>query len=204
MVKFQVNSKEFDAEVAEALKVVKDLRPAFIQIAREFYKTNRAIFALKSAGKYPDFSGPLVRETWKNPGRPDLRTRDGNLTAYQNTKVKAGVTPKGYPLLRFSGRLEKSITDPSNSDAITIITQASVVLGTSVKNEDGDYYPNFHQSSEPRKKIPFRPFLFLDPTTVGAPSAIISRRNEAWVKAIRSYAFRAMSKLGAVKEGDDV
>lgn len=198
MVKFQVNSKEFDAEVAEALKVVKDLRPAFIQIAREFYKTNRAIFALKSAGKYPDFSGPLVRETWKNPGRPDLRTRDGNLTAYQNTKVKAGVTPKGYPLLRFSGRLEKSITDPSNSEAITIITQASVALGTSVE------YGIFHQSDEPRKKIPFRPFLFLDPTTVGAPSAIISRRNEAWVKAIRSYAFRAMGKLGAVKEGDDV
>ena len=83
MVEFNVSSQEFDAQVKRALTQVGDLRPVFLQIAREFYKTNKFIFKLKSAGQYPDFKGPIIAKTWKNPGRPDLRKRDGSMTPYQ-------------------------------------------------------------------------------------------------------------------------
>lgn len=187
MFKYSINSKEFDASVKEALKTVSDLRPAFIQIAREFYKANKAIFTLKSAGRYPDFKGPKVAATWKDPGLPEKRTRNGTMTAYQNYKQKKTGLPRGYPLLKFSGALEKSITQRNDANTVLEITKKSVVMGTRVA------YAGFHQ--EGTKNIPMRKFLFLDPTTVGAPAAVISRRNEAWNKAINDYVVRVMKNI---------
>ena len=57
MVKFTVNSLEFDAQVARAIKAVGDLTIPFTEIAKQFYRTNRFIFALKGKGQYPDFKG---------------------------------------------------------------------------------------------------------------------------------------------------
>jgi phage gpG-like protein len=193
MVIFQVNSKEFNAKVTEAIKQVSDLRPAMIQIAREFYKTNKAIFALKSAGKYADFTGPKIANTWKNPGLPEKRTRNGNYTSYQWAKEKATGLKKGYPLLKYTGALEKSITNSGDSNTINEITKSSVVLGTTIP------YASFHQ--EGTKNIPMRQFLFVDPsTTVWAGDKQFSRRNEAWVKAIETY---VMKTLGGTPNGND-
>lgn len=201
MVRYQVNSESFNETVKEALKSVKDLRPAFIQVAREFYKANRAIFTLKSAGQYPDFKGAKIRETWQNPGKPERRKRNGEYTAYQWFKQSETGFNGGYPLLKFSGRLEKSITDPSSAETALTITPQTIIMGTNVE------YAQYHQGydGEGAKKIPFRPFLFLDPSTAKSFSSIISRRNTAWMKAIRSYVFRSVSKpLTGKDEASDV
>lgn len=191
MVTFKVYSAEFDKFIADAVKQVGDLRPAFIQIAREFYKANKAIFALKGPGQYADFSGPKIAQTWKNPGQPSRRVRDGNLTAYQYAKQKATGLAKGYPLLKFTGTLEKSITEDNDSNSVKVITPTSLTIGTSVK------YGKHHQYGT--SKMPMRPFLFLDPTTTRyAGSPELSRRQEAWTKVINNYVRRT---LGIKTEG---
>jgi len=195
MVTFKVYSAEFDKFIADAVKQVGDLRPAFIGIAKSFYKTNKAIFALKGPGQYEDFSGPKISQTWKNPGRPDKRVRDGNLTAYQYAKQKAKPDMvKGYPLLKFSGALEKSITDENDSKTVNIVTKDSLTIGTSVS------YGQHHQYGT--RKMPMRPFLFLDPSTTRyAQSTGLSRREIAWKQAINNYVLRSLGiKSTEVKE----
>jgi len=185
MVTYKVYSTDFDKFIVEALKQVSDLRPAFIGIAKSFYKTNQAIFKLKGPGQYEDFSGPKISQTWKNPGRPDKRVRDGNLTSYQYAKQKAIGLPKGYPLLKFSGALEKSITEESDTNAVQIVTATTLEIGTSVP------YGKHHQYGT--RRMPMRPFLFLDPSTTRyAQSSGLSRREIAWKKAINNYVLRSL------------
>lgn len=185
MVTYKVYSAEFDSFIKTALEQINDLRPAFIQIGREFYKANKAIFKLKGPGQYADFTGPRIAQTWKNPGRPDKRVRDGNLTAYQHAKQKATGLPKGYPLLKFSGELEGSLTDETNSKTVNVVTKNSIEIGTTVS------YAAFHQFGT--KKMPMRQILFIDPsTTVWAGSPVFSRRNKAWKMAIERYVLRSL------------
>lgn len=188
MVEFKVESAEMNAAIKRAIEKIGDLRPALITIGREFYKANRAIFKLKSAGRYTDFVGPKIANTWKNPGRPRTRTRNGNLTAYQYAKVQAkhrGVNSQGYPLLRATGALERSITNPSDPNAEQSVTNKSIVIRTLVE------YAVFHQTGT--KNIPMRQFMFIDPsTTVWKDDEDFSRRNKAWVEAIDSYVKRVL------------
>lgn len=179
MVKVSVNSKEFDAQVALAIKAVGDLTIPFTEIAKEFYRSNRFIFKLKSKGQYEDFKGK--------------KGEDG-MTPYQRFKQKKTGLNKGYPLLKFTGRLEKSIVEPSSPDAIAIITKSSAVLGTNVE------YGKFHQYGT--KNLPMRPFLFLDPSTT-IYSDVASRRLEAWNKIINSYVMRNLEPLGTTFGGDE-
>jgi phage gpG-like protein len=108
-VRFQVDpDKEFQKAIAKVVKEVDDLTIPFQEMTRSWFKSNRAIFALKSPGKYTD------------------------LTAnYKKQKVKAvGFI---YPILKRSGRLADSITKPDSSDAITeIINKKTLVLGSKV------------------------------------------------------------------------
>lgn len=187
MVDFKVESKEMEVALKDAVKKIGDLRPALIQIAREFYKANKAIFWLKGPGKYTDFVGPKIANTWKDPGRPEKRIRNGNYTAYQWHKEKKTGLAKGYPLLKFSGTLEKSITNSSDPNTVNIVTKKSVVVGTKVP------YGVHHQYGAPKNNLPMRQFLFIDPsTTVWASSKIFSRRNQAWLEAIESYVGRVL------------
>lgn len=193
MVNYQVNSKEFDAKIKECLTQIGDLRPAFIGIAREFYKANKAIFALKGPGKYTDFSGPKIKATWRTPGLPERRTRNGDKTAYQYEKFKKYGFE--YPLLKAKGRLESSITDQGSADSVLEITKNTIVMGTRVP------YAGFHQTGT--KRMPMRQFLFVDPsTTAWANDKIFSRRNAAWIKALENYVTRTMNKhFGKPGEG---
>jgi hypothetical protein len=187
MVNIEVRSSKLDKAIATAIKEIGDLRVPYGEMAKEFYRSNRFIFRLKSAGKYAPFSGAKIRTTWvpaSQGGRPDLRTRDGNMTPYQWWKSKV-VPPKGYPLLKLTGVLESSITDPSDGNAISRITKTKFNIGTKVE------YAKFHQTGT--KKMPMRPVLFLDGST-GMQPAGISKREEAWVKLLDNYVSRVIAK----------
>lgn len=128
-------------QLLRAQQTVTDMRPLFKEISRLFRQSRKAIFKLKGPGQYPDFQGDKVGST--------------GMTAYQNAKhQKYG--GRGYPLLKASGRLEKSITELGGEN-INVITINGLTFGTSVP------YGVFHQSDEPRSKIPLRKFLFIGP-----------------------------------------
>lgn len=181
--------KAFQDGLKRAIATVGDLRPALKLIAADFYRSEKAIFQLKSAGQYPDFKGAKVADTWSNGvrARPDKRTRLGNLTAYQNTKVKKAqnVNGGGYPLLRFSGRLERSVTTPNSPDSIYRLSKQSIEIGTSVS------YGPFHQSDAPRSKIPLRKFMFIGPES-GNASDPLSGRQARWLNILNNFVLRSL------------
>ncbi len=184
---FQIQTdKKFEAQLKRATAVVSDLRIPFTEMAKEFAQSRKSIFKLTSAGQYPDFKGPKIGDTWKTPGHPQLRIRDGKKTAYQDWKFrKYGFE---YPLLKATGKLEQSITEVGAPGNITYITEKTLTLGTSVE------YGIFHQSDESRSKIPLRKFLFLDgEADGGAQSGILAKFNNI----LNSFILRSLgSTLG--------
>ena len=184
MVTFKVEAQSILTTLEKFGDKVSDLRPPLIQIAREFYKSNKFIFKVQGPGKYTDFVGPKIAQTWKDPGRPWMRTRDGSMTAYQWAKTEAkwpGVNGRGYPLLRASGDLERSITQDGDKNAVKVITKKSLVIGTRVE------YGIHHQFGAPKANVPMRKFLFIDASTTISTNPALSRRSEAWTKALETY-----------------
>jgi phage gpG-like protein len=176
------NDLAFQKLIDTAFKETRDLSIPFRQILRVFYQSRKAIFKLKGPGAYPDFKGPKVAETWKNPGRPDQRTRNGNLSAYQNAKLKRhGFI---YPLLKASGRLEDSITNPSSPDAKQEIDAISLTIITQVP------YANYHQQDNPDlgdKVIPTRKFFF-----IGGETSQSNRDIERYTKIINDHIVKSL------------
>lgn len=153
------NDKKIDKLLQRAREISTDLSPMFMTLAGELRKTRKMIFSLKGPGGYPDFKGPKVKNTWKKPGRPSRRTRDGNKTAYQNFKLKHfGFM---YPLLKATGDLEASLTDEKDSNHISVINKKFLLFGTAIE------YATYHQGDRGPGKgiIPLRKVLFLGPDT---------------------------------------
>ena len=133
--------------------VVEDISPALHTIARMFYQSRRTIFALKGPGQYKDLT-----------------------PKYSAFKVsKYGFN---YPILKASGRLERSITQMGSSENVTIITKKDLIVGTSVP------YAKYHNSRLPRKKMPFRPFVFWGPE---APATMRNMTSETKNLYARAY-----------------
>ena len=117
------------ATLAKAALACDDLTPALILIAQYWFKSNSAIFSLKSKGKYADLS-------------PKYK-------AY-----KASILGSPYPILLFGGRLMASITGEPNEESVNqIINRKSLVLGTSVP------YANILQSGSTKRNLPPRPVV---------------------------------------------
>lgn len=71
-----------------------------------------------------------------------------------------------YPILFYSGKLAASLTNPGG-DNISIITPRNLTFGTRVP------YAIYHQSRSSRRKVPYRPFLFIDEQRVRNYSNIL-------------------------------
>jgi phage gpG-like protein len=150
------NDKAFAAKLKEARQVTDDLRIPLRKIAIDFYKGQKAIFGLKSKGRYPDFKGKKIKDTWKRPGLPQLRTREGGLTPYAfSKKKKYGFL---YPLLVATGKLGLSASTPDSEGSIYTLGKTTLQIGTSIE------YGKYHQQDSRRgQKMPLRKFLFIGP-----------------------------------------
>lgn len=126
------NLNKFRATLKKAASQVSDLSFAMGEIARDFYKSEKAIFQLKSPGGYPD----LAESTKKQ-------------------KARLGIPL--YPILKRSGKLEKSVTSPNAQGSHLKIGKTFVEIGSTIP------YGIFHNSDLPRRKIPQRKFFFLGP-----------------------------------------
>ena len=93
------NLKAFQATLTKASKQVADLSFAMGEIARDFYKSEKAIFQLKSPGGFPD----LAESTKKQ-------------------KTRLGIPL--YPILKRSGKLEASVTFWAMTVSAGVVTDA--------------------------------------------------------------------------------
>lgn len=100
--------KKLSAALKKAGAKVADLTVPLQLISQQWFKSNNAIFTLKSQGKYVDLS-----ELYK----PRKQAAVGFI----------------YPILKRKGLLSASITDPAHPNAISfIINRKSLTLGTNV------------------------------------------------------------------------
>lgn len=152
---------KFRKSVDEAIGEVEDLRVPFGLIAASWFKSNRAIFALAGPGKYQDLS-------------PNYKPRKKKAVGFI------------YPILRRTGRLERSITDQNDNDAIVRIGKQTLVMGS------GTPWAYFHQAPGPRKKIPLRPVVLIGAESI-APQELNNRR-ELWIKTVADYVEQKMKK----------
>lgn len=131
MVEFEVIDNDFQKSVQAAVKKCEDLTIPFTLMVQSWYKSNRAIFDLASAGQYTDLKPNYAKQK----------------------KKKWGFT---YPILKASGKLMDSITKPSDSNSINyIINKNSLILGSRIP------YGKHHQYGAPRAGVPKRPWILI-------------------------------------------
>lgn len=151
----------FQKKLNELYDKTGDLRIPLGVMATEWYRGNSSIFALKGPGRYQDLS-----ERYKK-----RKVRPKN-------KGGAGFV---YPILKFTGRLAGSITNPNHPEKINyIVNKSTLVLGTKVP------YAIYHQSNKKRgegptgRSMPYRPFLFVGVEQI-APNDIQNKRLKNWL-----------------------
>lgn len=165
------NDKAFRKALDKAAKISDDLRIPFTLIASDFYRSQRAIFSLKSPGQYPDLSD-----------------------SYKPQKEKAvGFL---YPILKRNGFLETAASVQNGPGNITQIGETELIMGV-----DGGRVPYaiYHQSDSSRKKIPLRKFLFIGPEAKEFASSEQQGRLERWMGIIEGFLAQKLAQSGTWK-----
>lgn len=144
------NDKKLARALSRASKVITNLETPLKQIAADFRKSRKAIFALQSAGQYPDLSSRPMNAFWEKDPKLRRAAWRGGSKSYKYAKYGFA-----YPILKATGRLEKSLTDRNSPDHIEDINIDEMKIGTKVE------YGIFHQ--EGTSRIPIRKFLFIGP-----------------------------------------
>ena len=153
--------QEIKDVLARAKEAGVNLTVPFTSIAKSWFKANKSIFAGQGPGQYPDYGGLT----------PD-KIVYGNITRrvlYKNRKFeKFGFV---YPMMRASGKLERSLTDPADSNSVNLIVNGTALyLGTKVE------YAPYHQADGARTRMPLRPIVFMGAEQI-APTELKSAYN---------------------------
>ena len=131
------NAAQLQKIIKSAADRIGDLRFAFGEISRDFYKSQKAIFQLKGPGGYKDLN-------------PTYKTQKKNAVGF------------AYPILKRSGKMARAATNPQAPGAINKISKKELLIGAS-RNVNGVDVAEVHNSDAPRKKIPQRKFIFIGP-----------------------------------------
>lgn len=151
------NDKAFNAKLKKLRDKTDDLTIPLILISKDFYKSEKSIFLLKGPGQYKDLS-----ELYK--------------------KQKKRAVGFIYPILKRDGDLAKSVTNPTDKNAINqIVNKDTLIIGTKVP------YGKFHQSDAPRSKIPLRKFLFIGPEAIQFATSAQKGRLERWIGILDGF-----------------
>lgn len=177
------NDKEFDRMIEDTLKKVSSLQIPFKLIANDFYISQKSIFKLKGPGGYPDFQGKKIKDLRKGPlkqatpKRNPISSKYDSYTPYQYYKEKNYNLPRGYPLIKATGRLERASTTSNSPDSILIIKPKSLVIGTDLE------YADFLQDGT--RKMPARKPFFIGPEV--RINDQTRGRLQRWTKYINDY-----------------
>lgn len=193
------NDKAFRSALNRVSGKVSDLTIPLTLIAKDFYRSEKAIFQLKGPGQYPPFKNSQNEyKTMKNGKQRHVAVTE--MSPYQKRKIKKWGFD--YPLLVASGKLRDSLTDGSNPNAINQIQDKNtLIIGTSVTNDKGVCYPVFHQSDDARTKIPLRKFLFIGPEAPAFATSDQMGRLTRWTGILQGYYESTLSSVGAIQSG---
>ncbi len=165
------NDKAFRNSLNKAYQATGDLTIPFTLIAADFYRSQAAIWKLKSPGLYPDLS-----------------------ESYKPRKLKkAGFL---YPILKLNGYLEVAASVQGGPGNITRITPKDLTLGV---DERSVPYAIYHQSDAPRKKIPLRKFLFIGPEAPRFANSEQQGRLERWIGILNGFVIQKLNESGVGK-----
>lgn len=156
------NDREFARQLDRLSELTNNMKVPFSLIAMDFYRSEKMIFALKGPGLYPDLAtSTKIQKIYYNPGKGP---------------------GSEYPILFRTGRLARSLLSSTSPESDFSLTKSELIMGTKVP------YAIFHQSDEPRTRLPQRKVVFID----GGPlerskGANKSGRRDRWEKIIFSY-----------------
>lgn len=164
------NQESFMATLQRAREACQDLTVPLMLIAKDWMKSNQAMFQLKGPGQWADLSNGKGKRTIRGLG-PKATGEKAGIGGYKWQKLKRwGFI---YPILRASGKLESSLTDPSDPNALTeVVNRDMLLLGTRVLSKAGASYPTFLYYGT--KFMPARPFLFIPDDRLGRWSNTIN------------------------------
>lgn len=157
------NDKDFSAGLDRLARLTQDFRVPFYLIANDFYKSEKQIFQLKSAGRYPELAQSTI----------DMKER----------KLGPG---NAWPILFLTGRLAKSLLSRDGTESVFEVTKTSMEMGTDVP------YAIFHQSDKARTKLPQRKPIFIDGGPMDAPGAKNGRRAR-WLNILNDYVLKIIN-----------
>ena len=174
MAIYDVDPKgKFNKALKLAIGKLSDLTIPFGLMTKAWYKGNRSIFleGRQGPGKYKDLSAAYKAAKTRAIGSP-------------YPILRGFIKPKGQSA-RKSGKLAKSMIDPSNPDTIAkIINKRSLILGTKVVGKGNIPYPRMIQ--EGTRKMPARPFALIGGEQVATRQ--INQRKKNWITMLEKYA----------------
>lgn len=171
--------KEFQKALSDAVRQVNDLSVPFNNIKKQWFKSNKAIFALKGPGKYAPLGGV-------NPNQ-----RVGQKTKRQLAEErKIREVGFAYPVLMRHGKLKASLTVEGSQGSIVEKGKTILVLGTNVQSEDGEPYPIFLQAGVRNKFLP-RPHVLIGAEQVAGTN----KRREIWIGILHAHVAKVLGDL---------
>lgn len=164
---------------------VSDLTIPLKQISQEWFASNKFIFQLKGPGKYSDLSSKPFFAFWEPPWSGLKRFYPGGYKEYKGARYG-----NVYPILKATGRLAESITNPSHENAISfVINKKDLTLGTNVE------YANFLDKGT--RSMPARPVVLFGNEQV-APQAL-NRRIAIWEERLLDYCDQVSTAGGGTR-----
>ena len=158
-------NNQLSRALARARKESADLTAPLTLIAQSWFKTNKAIFALRGPGQYEPLS-PKYRE--------------------QKAKKLGFVYPA---LLGRNERIKKAITDPTDSNSVNkILNKKELQVG--VRKTGSFPYAAVHQFGS--GNIPARPYLFVG-GEAAAPKDL-NKRSDIWAKLIETHILKTTNR----------
>ena len=152
------NEAEFRRQLERLKELTSDFRIPLNLIANDFYRSEKKIFSLKSAGRYPELAQSTIDQKERLLGK-------GN----------------AWPILFRTGRLAKSLLSKDAPEAEFYIGKQELILGTSVP------YAIYHQSDAARSRIPQRKVVFIDGGPLDNAKDGKNGRRERWGNIIFNY-----------------
>lgn len=163
---FAIENEALFREQLERLgELTSDFRIPLSLIANDFYRSEKKIFSLKSAGRYPELAQSTIDQKEKLLGK-------GN----------------AWPILFRTGRLARSLLDRSSAEAEFLLTKQDLIMGTAVP------YAIYHQSDALRSRIPQRKVVFIDGGPLDEAKDGKYGRRDRWQNIIFSHIQQLLNK----------
>lgn len=181
---FRISNREaIKRELEEARRLVGDLSVPLTAIAGDWFRTNRLYFQASGSGPWADLSnGNAPRGKVRGFGAKKTGEKGGRVGGYKEQKLKRwGFV---YPILRASGKFERSITEPADSNSLLEILNAStLLLGSRAVSDRGAPYPKFLHTGT--NQMPARGWANVQKITVAR-----------WVGILRTYVLDTLGPSG--------